>query len=495
MRSMRTPVAVALAVVLLAGCSGNGAPEVVATTTSTPPAPVAVKDVVVAAESPTTIMVLDPVPAGAEVQRVTAGPIEAEATGAGYGPLAAAATLYGEPGLDDPLAGRVLVVGISSGSATIGGPRTDAPGAHEVDLDLDHGLATYVPDGDRDWVLVPADLQDTVYFVVGMGLTEAELVAAAAAADFVAASPAVDAAALPDGLVTLVAGAPGDSPRSWQGEQIELMIGDVLVAVSVVRADPRLATLWGFWTMRDDAVEASPTRRSGPLRGTPAGDDSYGVVWADGGNVVSVVGIGWGLAESGPDVTGPLVNAVADALRPGTSADLAALSELVLEPPTPAELNCPADAPMITGRTGEVRWAFAAAPDPAWNSPLHYCGAVINPVDGLNSHDQILHEDSALPAVGQMIAGVLAAHVTLDRPQHNGYLRAGIAPPGTARVIITAPDLTTQEAVLGGSGPRPGEQLFAAYFPGDWSERLMERAFTAAGFDVNGDFLDDVVLP
>jgi hypothetical protein len=62
-------------------------------------------------------------------------------------------------------------------------------------------------------------------------------------------------------------------------------------------------------------------------------------------------------------------------------------------------------------------------------------------------------------------------------------------------VIITAPDLSTQEAVLGGSGPRSGEQLFAAYFPGDWSERVMERAFTAAAFDADGEFMDDVVLP
>ena len=47
----------------------------------------------------------------------------------------------------------------------------------------------------------------------------------------------------------------------------------------------------------------------------------------------------------------------------------------------------------------------------------------------------------------------------------------------------------------GAAGPRPGEQLFAAYFPGDWSYRVMERAFTAAAFDADGDLIDDAVLP
>jgi len=225
------------------------------------------------------------------------------------------------------------------------------------------------------------------------------------------------------------------------------------------------------------------------------GPDAYGVVWAENGNVVSVVGSDFSMSPRGPDLVGAAVEEVAALLRPGTSAELTALGEIVLEPPTAAEIWCPADAPMLTGRTGDVRWAYAAAPDPEWDSPLHQCSALVNPVDGLQAQDGITHAGEELPSVGRVIAGTPNSNVTLDRPQHTGILKTGIAPPGTVRVVVTAPDLSDHEAALGAAGPRPGELLFAAYVPGEWYSTLPARAFTAAAFDAAGVMIEDTVLP
>lgn len=503
MRGMRARFLPVVSLLVLAGCSGSaepiheasssGEPNARPTPLQSPLEPVDVDDVVVAAAPPITPLVLDPVPDGVKVRRVTAGAIEQPS--ADLDQFTYSATLYGDPHAADPLGGPVLLIGTSSGSATIAGPRTDVAGTHPVDIDIGFGGATFVPDGDRSWVVIPAGYEDYVAFVIGRGVAEEDLVAAARAADFLGAPPTIDAGALPAGLVTLVAGVPGDGPGSWQGEQVEFMVDGVSIHVSVVRADPQLATLWGFWVRSESDAVDGPSRRSGPMPGTKAGDDAYGVVWAGGGNVVSVVGLEVTLSGRGPDAIGAIVDPIAAALLEGTHAELAAIAELVLEPPTPAEINCPTLASMITGRTGDVRWAYAAGPDVEWDSPLHQCSAVINPIDGIQSSDDITHADSELPAVGAIIPGTTAGYLTLDRPEHDGIVRAGIAPPGSARVVITAPDLTSQEALLGGRGPRPGEQLFAAYFPGDWSERVMERAFTAAAFDADGVMIDDVVIP
>ena len=504
MGGMRARFLPVVSMLVLAGCSGAaepipeapsaGAPSALPTTPlRSPLEPVDVDDVVVVAAPPITPLVLDPVPDGVKFRRVTAGPIEQPS--ADFDQFTSSATLYGDPHAADPLGGPVLLIGTSSGSATIAGPRTDVAGTHPVDIDIGFGGATFVPDGDRSWVMIPAGYEDYAAFVIGRGVSEDELVAAARAADFLGAPPTIDAGSLPAGLVTLVAGVPGDGPGSWQGEQVEFMVEGVSIQVSVVRADPQLATLWGFWVRSESDAVDGPSRRSGPMPGTKAGDDAYGVVWADGGNVVSVVGLEGTLSGRGPDAIGAIVDPIAAALLEGTHAELAEIAELVLEPPTPAEINCPTFASLITGRTGDVRWAYAAGPDVEWDSPLHQCSAVINPIDGIQSGDDITHADSELPPVGAMIPGTTAGYLTLDRPEHDGIIRAGIAPPGTVRVVITAPDLTTQEALLGGRGPRPGEQLFAAYFPGDWSERVMERAFTAAAFDADGVMIDDAVLP
>lgn len=500
MSRRRRTCSVLAALVLLGGCTASGEPTTGDTTTGdvsesgTPSKPVAVDDVVVDVAPPVEPMVLDSVPASFDVRRVSAGPIEEVSPS--FDPLTNSATLYADPAIADPLDGPVLLVGTSAGSASIGGPDLTVPGARPVDINIGYGAATLVPAGDRTWVVVPTPYEDHVAYVIGRGIDEDELLAAARGADYLGAPPTLAGGTVPQGLVPVVAGSPGDGPVTWQGEQIELMVDEVLVRVSVVRADPRLAQLWGFWAA--DAGEPVGARgsRAGPMPGTnQGGPDAYGVVWAEHGNVVSVVGSDFSMSPRGPDLVGVAVEEVAALLRPGTSAELTALGEIVLEPPTAAEIWCPADAPMLTGRTGDVRWAYAAAPDPEWDSPLHQCSALVNPVDGLQAQDGITHAGEELPSVGRVIAGTPNSNVTLDRPQHTGILKTGIAPPGTVRVVVTAPDLSNHEAALGAAGPRPGELLFAAYVPGEWYSTLPARAFTAAAFDAAGVMIEDTVLP
>lgn len=413
-------------------------------------------------------VLLDPVPAALEAVELGYTPPEGN-SGWGRG------TLYGDPALADTLDGPVLLIGGSGGSAQIGGPRYEAPGR---DVDLGGRTARVVPDGDRTWVVFQGN--DTVDFVVGRGIAEDDLVEAARGADFgTTATIAPDA--VPAGLAPLVVGGPPDGPGG-PGEDMFLVGDSTWISVTAVRADPRLAALWGFWA--DDAtgtVIRGEPGSAGVLRGTYLGGPAApGRVWAEDGMVLAVI-VTLDRAGEGEE----LLDQVVSDLRVGTWDEFEAARRRVLErPPTPDELPCGADGGFVGGVDDGHRWAFALYP---------------NTLAGLDEWGTCYTDLTTGGGGGGTIApppplGALAVTV-------GGFgIMGGVAPPGTVHVTVTAPEGSTRDAVLADVGPRPGERVWGTFLPGDHTPTTSATppyvfwSITATAYDAAGLVLDSTTV-
>lgn len=448
---LRTALLAAVLVAGLAACAGPaddaGAPGQVAGEGPARP-PAGGEELVVDEQPLEAPVVLDPVPDGLLLTGLSYDPapqLVANQSSGSYEP--SRATLYGDPALADSLDGPVLLVGTSSGSATIAGPGYDAPGEQ---VDLGGGrTGRVVRDTDRTWVLV--DGNDYREFVVGRGIDEEDLVAAARTADFASATAALAPDVVPDGLAPLVVGSPQDRPGSGAWEAMTLQGEASYVFVSVVRADPRLAALWGFWL--EDAtgtlVRGQPGS-AGDLQGANVGDpDARGRVWAEDGLVLSVVVTqGPDRGSAAPD-RDDLLDRVVEALRIGTWAEFEALDgEIRTRPPTAVESPCPSTTGFVSGVQGESRWIFQLQPNP-YSSSGEWSACSFDLTSGGGSGGSV-----SPPPLGELAVSGSGSGVV-----------GGVAPPGTARVTVTGADGSTLEAVLAADGPRPGERVWGAYVP------------------------------
>ena len=410
-------------------------------------------------------VVIDSIPDGWIIRE-----LEYNLVGADYEPYRA--TLYGDPSLADTLDGPVLLVGTSFGSANIGGPPCCLPGERRVDVGGREGLLVH--DADRTWVNVEPGQSDYVQFVVGRGLDDDAVIAAAAGADFSTSTATLAADAVPDGLAPLIVGSPTDGPSTHAVGELIVLAGDSgAVFVSAVRAEPRLAALWGFWT--DDAagtVIRGQPGSLGDMHGILLGREARGYVWAENGMVLSVIGLGDG---------DRFIEQVMGALRLGTDVELEALRGGALDRlATPEGIECQAGTPIVTGGDGELRWAVGVQPDPAGGDQWSSCLRVITldgfPPQGPNPFD--------LPPVGQIgVASIGSGEGVATFPKD--VLIGGVAPPGTARVAIRDVEGSTVDAVLAEPGPRPGEKLFGAFIQDVPivmnGPRLVVTAYDAAG--------------
>lgn len=357
------------------------------------------------------------------------------------------ATLYGDPSLVDTLDGPVLLVGSSDGSAVIGGPPVGAPGERRVDLG-DHKEGWLVHVGDRAWVgIEQTDSQDYVQFVVGRGISDEQLIRAATSADFSTDTATLAPDAVPAGLEALIAGEPPDGPYLYGGEMLRWR-GDpyINVYLHAVRADPRLAALWGFWA--DDSggtmVRGQPGS-VGDMPGIGLLEDARGRVWAEDGMVLSVVASG---------ASEELIDRVVAGLRVGTDAEIEAIRAGLLErEPTAEDAGCTPGALVVSAIEGDFRWAFGLDPDAAFS-----CTALISaaqPPTGVSGSFELVPLGQVSATTGGFGGG----------PDDISYtIVGGVAPPGTARVVIAGPGGMTLDAVLTATGPRPGERLFGQLF-------------------------------
>ncbi|MBJ7451369.1 MAG: hypothetical protein JHC71_04700 [Blastococcus sp.] len=476
---VRTALLAAVLTVGLAGCADAdaeaGAPGSVAG--DGPARPAAGGDDLVVEEQPLAApVVLDPVPDGFLLTGLRYDPpgsylLYNESSGR-YEP--SRATLYGDPDLADTLDGPVLLVGTSTGSASIAGPPYDVPGERTVELG--GRSARVVPDTDRTWVVFEGP--DSNAFVVGRGIGEGELIEAARGADFASATATVAPNAVPAGLEPLIAGSPQDGPASGSGESMSLQGDAVYVRVAAVRADPRLAALWGFWVedATGTAVRGHPGS-AGDLQGANTGDpDARGRVWSEDGMVLSVVVTGGPDRDRAGDRE-QVLGQVVEALRVGTWDEFQAVDgEIRTRPPTREETPCPSGGGFVSGVEGTVRWAYHLGTNPyadteGWTT----CYIELSSGGGGGT---ILP-----PPVGELVVDVMGSSTGAGGSGSTAL--GGVAPPGTTEVTVTGADGRVVQAQLADQGPRPGERVWGAYLlqvpPSAGGPPITVTAYDAAG--------------
>lgn len=431
-------------------------------------------------------VILDPIPEGLRVQELTYNPLDT-----GY-PLPTT-TLYGDPSFADTLDGPVLLVGTSAGSANIGGPPGLPEDGRPVEVGGEQGFLLH--HGDRTWVSIPSGESDYVEFAVGRGVSDEDMIRAANGAEIISpvraisdsypATIAVDA--IPSGLEPLVTGSPQDGPyTAARGESIRLTGGaadaSVTVRVFAVRADPRLAALWGFWAGDPGGTLIRGQPGSvGELDGIGLGGEPRGRVWAEDGMVLSV--IAYGASEE-------LVDQVVASLRVGTAAEL---EEMRLGPvarePAPEDVGCRPGALIVSADEGAFRWAFGLGVDPAFpDLGWMTCSRIINP-EGFSGAGS---GGFNLAPLGEISAQTVVAAGA--PPGSEGTIVGGVAPPGTERVTIAGPYDVVRDAVLLPDGPRPGERLFGQYLLGMPGPTGISGPFHITAVDVNGAVIATLTL-
>ena len=471
---VRTALLVVIMAAGLTGCAdtadtadGAGAPGSVAGEGPARPA-AGGEDLVVDALPLEAPVILDPVPEGLLVTEVSYNRLgsgaDYDASAGGHEP--GRATLYGDPDLVDTLDGPVLLVGRSEGSASLAGPEYDAPGE---DVDLGGRTGRVVQEVDRTWVVI--DGNDYREFVVGRGIGEDELVAAARGADFGSPTATLASDSVPAGLEPLIAGSPEDGPGGGPGELMTIQGNGSYLSVSVVRADPRLSALWGFWT--EDSTGTLVRGRAGSV-GTLSADvgrpEVRGWIWAEDGTVLAVV-------AGGAGDLGGTVDQVLENLRVGTWAEFEEMDRgLRTRPPTREESVCPPDGGFVSGVEGTTRWAFQLSP---------------NPVAGMNEWITCYGDFTDGGGGGGRGGTIIPPPVGELTVQGFGYgIVGGVAPPGTVRVTVGAADGRVLEAPLSDQGPRPGERVWGTFIPEPGPPPTDALPFTVTAYDAAGAVLD-----
>lgn len=463
---MRTALVTGLLAVGLSGCADPsddaGAPGTEAGEGPARPA-AGGEDLVVDALPLEAPVILDPVPDGLLLNGLGYDPPDSS-----YEP--ARATLYGDPDLTDTLDGPVLLVGTSTGSATIAGPGYEAPG-EQVDLGSGR-TGRVVPDSDRTWVVIEGN--DYTEFVVGRGIDEDELVAAARGADFASATTALGPDAVPAGLEPLVAGSAQDRPGSGAGVHMFLQGDGSQVTVNAVRADPRLAALWGFWLEDATGTEVRGHPGSaGDLQGANVGDpDARGRVWAEDGLVLSVV-VTMDSAGDRAANADQVLDQVVEGLRVGTWEEFEALEgEIRMRPPLRAEAPCPPGGSFVSGVESGVRWVFHLQP---------------NAYPGATEWMTCTFDLTSYGGNGETVTPPPPGELAVSGREG---IVGGVAPPGTARVTVTtAGGLVVEAQLAAEEGPRPGERVWGAYVPPGPPAPLGPPPPTVTAYDAAGTVL------
>ncbi len=460
-----------IAVLMLAGC-GAAAPVAPPSLEDNGPdrPPAGGPELIVDGQPLAAPVVLDEVPAGLRVWGVDYNPSDDR-------PPAHRITLYGDPSFADTLDGRLVLVGSSSGSASLGGPPGGAADGESVDLGGKDGFL--IRSGELTWIGIPGN--DSVEFVVGRGVGDEELIRAAAGAQFGAVTATIAADSVPAGLEPLIAAGGRDGPGGGARESIALEVLDgsqSRVIVSIARADPRLAAVWGFWTGDPGGtmIRGQPGS-AGDLVGTGHDEEvEPGRVWAEAGMVFVARARGSAV---------PYLDDVVNSLRAGTEAELESMRAATLErAPTAEEIGCPPGALVVSAVQGDLRWVFGVGTFPGNQvETSESCSALVTGAGtiggGIGSFN--------LAPLGRLSVNVSSGS---GPGVPDGTTLAGVAPPGTARVTITGPDGVVVDAVLSVHGPRPGERLFGQFFPGDVAAFV--GPFTVTAFDATGAVLGTV---
>lgn len=374
--------------------------------------------------------------------------------------------LYGEAGLDDPLAGRMLAVGSAFDDAVPAVPTARTAGFRAVDV---AGRRAAVG-RDRAWTWVTWDLPDCndecQGYAVGRNLSEPEVLAAARGATADREAPMISADALPPGLGHLVTGGfdlAGFSLRSTQSIYWTSEKGGLTLAVS---ADGRLAPVLRFW------VDGGPTRvrgqvgSAGPMAEVGPGGPYEGRAWTEGGRALLVVSYRLPDRELERFVTG---------LRSARGGEWEQVRSRVLDVSSESAIEgCyTPDGPMVAvgRRQGRYRWAVGFRV--GRRDQFSHCEVVLT-----SDRNSLGSSGGPRPVAGEVSVTTTGIGGATDPV---GLFVMGVAPPGTARVRVETTDGRTVDAEVADKGPVAGERYYATFLEGDSRMELTVVALDGLG--------------
>ncbi len=387
-------------------------------------------------------------------------------------------SLYGDAGLDDPLAGPTLAVGTAIDDAYELVPTAENPGFRPIDLD---GRRAAVGQ-DRAWTWVTWRLgcfEECFGYVAGRNLAEADVVAAARLAQGVTVerpAPTLPADALPAGMGLLATG--GLNLRGFGMDDAQEVTwepagggGNGSATLTVVD-DVRLALLLRFWI---DGVPTSVRGQAGSSGATAA----VGVGVEDPFDARAWSEDGRGLIVLGRDLPKGAIDRFVDGLRAARPGEWDDVRGRVLDVSTDGaveDCHSPTNPrAAVGGRGGSYRWAVGFAVGRF--DHFDFCFVVVTPERRLGGG-----VSQPLPASGRL---AVATYGLGGSAEPVGLFVAGVAPPGTARVTVEVAGDPTVDADLAEQGPAAGERYFATFVEGD------PRADpTVTAFDGSGAVLD-----
>ena len=376
--------------------------------------------------------------------------------------------VYGEPARDDPLDGRMLVVGsaFSDGGAVV--PTSETSGFRLAEL----GNRSVAVGHDRAWTWVTWKLPNCAAtcqgYAAGRRLSEAEVADAARATTADRNAPAVAPSGLPPGLAPLVTArldladlaAPAAASVSWLWE-------GTFVGFNVV-PDARLATLLRFWVDGGPVEVRGRPGAAGEVARVSFGVDLVARAWSEGGRSLLVVSDRLSFDDFDRFVTG---------LRVARAGEWEALRSRVLDVSSETLVDqCRAGGPFtaIGRREDRYRWAVGFGTGP--RNQFASCHVILTP------------DRSSLGGGGFTRPAPRAISVTTTgvsgATDPVGLFVVGVAPAGTARVRLDVADGRQVDAELAPAGPAPGERYYATFVSGVVRIRPTVVALNGAGAEI-----------
>jgi hypothetical protein len=375
--------------------------------------------------------------------------------------------VYGESRLDDPLDGKMLVVGTAFGDAFFMVPTSETPDFRLVEL----GSRSVALGHDRAWTWVTWNLPNCTdicqAYAAGRNLSEPEVVDAARNATADRNTPA--AGTVPAGLALLGTprldlqgfDAPGAQAVSWVRE------GDPLALT--VAPGTELALLTRFWVDGGPVDVRGRRGSSGELARVGLARDLTARAWDEGGRSLLVLTTRMLADEVDEFVTG---------LRGAGAGEWEELRSRVLEVSSGSLIDrcyTSGESFVPVGRSeGRYRWAMGFQVGRL--NQFSHCHVILTPDrSSLGSSGSPRPPPRGLAVATSGIGGAT---------DPVGLFVFGVAPAGTARVRLDASDGRQVEAELAATGPAPGERYYAGFVEGTLRTRPTVVALNGAGAEI-----------
>lgn len=375
--------------------------------------------------------------------------------------------VYGETRLEDPLDGKMLVVGTAFGDTLPMVPTSETPNFRLEEL----GTRSVAVGHDRAWTWVTWKLPNCTEicqgYAAGRNLSESEVIGAARTATADRNAPA--AGTVPAGLALLGTprlgldgfDAPGAQSISWVRE------GEPLALTVVPGTD--LALLLRFWVDGGPADVRGRRGSSGELARVGLARDLTARAWDEGGRSLLVLTTRMLADEVEEFVAG---------LRGAGAGEWEALRRRVLEVSSGSLIDrcyTSGDSFVPVGRNeGRYRWAVGFQVGRL--NQYSHCHVILTP-----DRSSLGSSGSPRPPPRGLAVSTSGIGGATDPV---GLFVFGVAPAGTARVRLDVADGRQVEAELAATGPAPGERYYASFVEGTVRARPTVVVLNGAGAEI-----------